>query len=112
MKIINRTKNTTVASNAVLADSLFARLKGLLGTKELKKGQALILNPCNSIHTFFMHYPIDVIFVSKDNVVVKTISCIKPFRLSSIYFKAKYAIELPVDTIRITATSKGDTLLL
>jgi len=112
VKIINKTKNTVIAEEYICADSLLKRLKGLLGTKALKTGQALILDPCNSIHTFFMKYPIDVIFVNRDNKVVKIITSIPPFRLTGIYFSASYAIELPANTIKPTEISLGDSLLL
>lgn len=110
MKIINKTKNIILAEEIIIADSLFARMKGLLGRKEIKKGQALILKPCNSIHTFFMHFPIDVIFIGKDNHVVKAISSIRPFSLSGIYFASTYAIELPTDTVEFTHTAKNDLI--
>lgn len=110
MIIINKTKNVTLAKEAVLANTLFTRLKGLLGRKSLSPDQALILDPCNSIHTFFMRFSIDVLFVNKQNKVVKTILEIKPFRLSSVYFNAHFAIELPSGAIQQTSTQEGDLL--
>ena len=110
MKIVNLTKNTVLAENAIVANTVFKRIKGLLGKKEINIGQALILKPCNSIHTLFMRFPIDVVFVEKRNRVVKIISCLKPWRLSGIYLTARLCIELPVDTIRSNLTSAGDTL--
>jgi len=112
MKIVNKTKNTFLAEDVVIANTLFKRIKGLLGKKEFKKGQALILNPCNSIHTFFMHFPIDVLFVDKDNRVIKAISVFPPFRFSNIYFNSAFVIELPSGTINSTSTSEGDLLLI
>jgi hypothetical protein len=112
MKIINKTKNTVLAEDVIIADTLFKRMIGLLGKKGLKQGQALILRPCNSIHTFFMQFPIDVIFVDSDNKIVKAISNMHPFRISGIYFKARSAIELPAQTIEKTSTQKGDYLVL
>lgn len=112
MKIINLTQNTLLASEAKVADSLFKRLKGLLGKRELLKGEALILKPCNSIHTFFMRFPIDVLFVSKDNRVIKAILRLKPFRLTCIYCNATFAIELPAGIIQSTSTHQDDLLLI
>lgn len=93
-----------------MADSPFKRMKGLLGKKGLKPGEALIIKPCNSIHTFFMRFPIDVLFVSKDNRVIKAISGIKPFRLTYIYYHADFAVELTAGIISSTATCTGDHL--
>lgn len=110
LKIINKQKNTTLAENAIIADTIFKRMKGLLGYKEIKKGNALILNPCNSIHTFFMQFPIDVLFLNKNNQVIKIIYSIKPFRLTNIYLSSKIAIEFPSGTIKSSQTQKGDII--
>lgn len=112
MRLINKTKNTILAQDVQVADTLFPRMRGLLGKKGLKCGQAIVLKPCNSIHTFFMRFPIDVLFVSKDNKVVKTISNLKPFALSGIYFSSSFAIELPSGTIQANLTEQTDTLEL
>jgi len=110
MKIINVTKNTILAEEAVEANTIFGRLKGLLGKKELKKGQALILKPCNSIHTLFMRFPIDVIFLDSRHKVVKAIPNLAPWRISGIYLRGNSALELPLGTIEATHTEAGDYL--
>ncbi|MCM8797062.1 MAG: DUF192 domain-containing protein [Candidatus Omnitrophica bacterium] len=112
MKIINVTKNTTLAERVIVADTLLSRMRGLLGRKSLEKGEALILKSCNSIHTFFMRFTIDVIFADRNMCVVKTISYLKPFRASLLYRKAFFAVELPAGTILESATSAGDFLIL
>ena len=112
MRIINKTKNTVLAEDVIVADTPYKRIHGLLGKKEFKKGEALILKPCNSIHTFFMQFPIDVLFVDKNNRAIKAISGLGPFRLTNIYFHARFAIELPADTIKSTLTCEGDGLII
>ena len=110
MKIINQTKGIVLAESAELAESFFSRLKGLLGRSGLANGEALIIKRCNSIHTLFMRFPIDVMFVGKDNRVVKTLSKVKPFRLSGVYFGACLAIELPSGVIVASQTKEFDLL--
>jgi uncharacterized membrane protein (UPF0127 family) len=110
VKIFNLTKNTLLAENAMLADNPFSRTKGLLGRKGLNPGEALVLKPCNSIHTFFMRFPIDVIFVNRQLKVVAAIPALKPYRLSRIYFSAGMAIELPTGGLALSSTAVGDTL--
>jgi len=110
MRIVNKTKNTVLAVNAVLADTPFTRIKGLLGKKALKEGEALIIKPGNSIHTFFMYFPIDVLFLDKNNRVIAAIASLKPFRFSPVYFRAIFVLELPADTIQSTSTQKDDTI--
>jgi len=108
MKITNITRNAVLADKALVADSLLLRIKGLLGKKELKSGEALVIKPCNSIHTMFMQFNIDVLFVSKDNRVVKVISSLRPFRLTRTYFSAHLTIELPSGIIESSNTCTGD----
>jgi len=112
MRIINKTNSFVVAEEAIVANTPFKRMKGLLGRKELKESQALVLDPCNSIHTFFMRFPIDILFLDKNNKIIKTISCLKPFRLTSIYFNSAFAIELPSGKIQSLSIRKGDNLSL
>ena len=112
MKIINKTRNTVLGKDVNIADSPFSRMKGLLGKREFSKGQALLIKPCNSIHTFFMRFSIDVLFLDRDSRVIKVINCFRPFRFSAIYFKAASAIELPCGTIQSSSTQEGDEISL
>lgn len=112
MKILLVPRNVVLAEDAELADSIFPRMKGLLGRKELKGGQALILKPCNSIHMFFMRFPIDVLFLDRQNSITALLENIKPFQISRIYPKAVTAIELPSGTIKSNSISLGESVLL
>lgn len=112
MKIINKTKGTILADNAFLAHTFFKRMVGLLGRRSLRKGEALIIRPCSSIHTFFMRFPIDVLFVDRNSRVIRAIDSLKPFRLTPAYFNSTFVIELAAGTIHSTLTCKDDTLLL
>lgn len=111
MKIINQTRQTTIANQAKTADTFLKRLKGLIGTDSLPQ-DALIITQCNSIHMFFMKYSIDVIFVNRQNIVVGLIHEIKPFQMSPIFFGSSYAIELAPNIIHKTKTQKGDIITL
>ncbi|OGX27812.1 MAG: hypothetical protein A2705_04470 [Omnitrophica WOR_2 bacterium RIFCSPHIGHO2_01_FULL_52_10] len=110
MEIFNKSKNTVIAQNARLADTFGARMKGLLGRVELRAGEALVITKCQSIHMFFMRFAIDAIFVDGNNRVVGLVEGIKPFRLSPIFFRAKYVIELKPGTIAAAKTSLHDQL--
>ena len=112
MRLINQTKSIILAEEVSFASTPLKRIKGLLGRKDFHPQEALIIKPCSSIHTFFMRFTIDVVFLNKQDCVVKTISSIKPFRLSSIYFKAHYAIELPANTIFQTQTQINDIITI
>ena len=112
MKILNATKDTVIAQKADFADSFLSRMVGLLKYKTLAFDEALIITHCQSIHMFFMRFPIDVIFVSKDHTVVGLVPAIKPFYLSPIFFRADYAIEIPVGVITRSKTAVGDRISL
>ena len=89
---------------------MFTRAKGLLGRKSLGVGEALIIKDCNSIHTFFMRFAIDVVFVDKNDRVVRILEDCRPFRFSPIVWRGNYTIELPVGVIQSSQTQVGDQL--
>jgi len=110
MQILNATRGTTLATEASRATGVFERMKGLLGRASLAEGEALQIDPCNSIHTFFMRFPIDVLFVDKEGLVLRAFSAIRPWRLTRVYFQAKSVIELPAGTLEKTQTFEGDRI--
>ncbi len=110
MKIINLTNNAVLADRARVADTFWTRLVGLLNRKSLEKGEALILKPCSSIHTFFMRFSIDVLFLDKKGKVIGLFSVFRSFRVSPVYFGVYLAIELPAGTLQLTQTKLGDSI--
>jgi uncharacterized membrane protein (UPF0127 family) len=88
-----------------------SRNRGLLGRTRLDDGSALILAPCCSIHTFFMRFAIDVLFVRKDGRVVKMYSALPAWRIA-FALGAFAAIELPTGTAAASDTRSGDTITL
>ena len=110
MKIWNETRDATLAERGRLATSWWARGRGLLGTKTLPQGEGLLIVPCNSIHSFFMQYAFDAIFLDKQGIAVHLMRAMKPSRLSRIVFKAHSTLELPAGTIEATGTQLGDTI--
>jgi hypothetical protein len=110
IKYINESRSQTLASDVRLADTWLGRLQGLLFRKQIGPGEGLFLAPCNSIHMFGMIYPIDAIFVDRKNVVVGLVRGIKPWRMSSCFFKAESCLELPAGTVNATGTALGDQL--
>lgn len=93
MNVKNRRTGEIVLDNLEIADTFYKRFKGLMGRRSIPKETGLKIDPCNSIHCFFMRIPIDVIFLSKDDVVVKAIHDMKPWRVSPIVKGARYVIE-------------------
>lgn len=111
MQIFNQTRNNVpIVSQGRLADTFWRRLRGLLGVKALKQGEGLILVGEKSIHTLFMNFPIDVLYVDKDFRVIRADDNMIPYRLGPFILQSAYVIEVPVGTITATATRVGDQL--
>lgn len=88
-----------LAERAEVARSLRARLRGLIGRSPLGPGEALVIERCPQVHTFFMGYPIDVVFCASDWTVLHVVRALPPRRLSRWVSKARYAVELPAGSL-------------
>jgi uncharacterized membrane protein (UPF0127 family) len=95
MKLRVRYKEKILSENIALADTFGNRVIGLMFRESPKDSDGLLLEPCNSIHTFFMRYPLDVVFLNRGDVVVKVIRNLRPWRMTPIYFRARKTLELP-----------------
>ena len=87
-------------------------MKGLLGKTTLESGTGLLIVPSQAVHTIAMRFPIDVLFVDRNCRVIHAQPSLVPFRLTGVYWKARYVIELPTGVIAQTSTSVGDELLI
>ena len=109
MVIRNITRDTRLADNLEVAGSGYKRSKGLLGRKELEAGAGLWIIPCEAVHTFFMQFPIDLVYLDRKHRVKKVKSCVPPWRISAC-LSAHSVVELPAGTICETQTERGDLL--
>jgi uncharacterized protein len=98
-----------VCERCMVADTAFRRLRGLLGRRELSPGDGIVLRPGWSIHTAFMLFPIDVAFVDADQVVVKVVQNLKPFR-ASFCRGARDVVELAAGEAERRGLRSGDRL--
>jgi uncharacterized membrane protein (UPF0127 family) len=112
MRISNSTRQSTLATGARRAANFVARGKGLMMASPLPDGGGLVIEPCNSIHMFFMRYPLDIVFLDKEGKVVFMYKGIKPWRVGRIVRGARLAIELPEGTIDRSNTQLGDTITM
>ncbi|HET9297118.1 MAG TPA: DUF192 domain-containing protein [Candidatus Binatia bacterium] len=108
MPVINLTKQTWLATKVRKADNFLTRLVGLLKRTHLGPEEALWLMPSKGIHTIGMKFPIDVVFLTKDNRVVGLSCGLPPNRISAIYFRGYSVLELPNGTINKSRTELGD----
>jgi uncharacterized membrane protein (UPF0127 family) len=110
VRLLNKTKNIVLSESVEKADSMFSRMKGLLGRSSFEKNKSLHIANCNSIHTCFMKFPIDAVFVDK-NMKVKFISQdIKPWNVVLPVLGAKSVFEFAAGAISEINISVGDQL--
>ncbi len=109
--LLNAAGGAVVADVVVAALTRRTRNRGLLGRDHLAAGHALILAPCWTVHTWFMQFPIDVIFVKRNGLVVKTCAAVPPRRLL-VGWGAYATVELAAGALERTPVRTGDRLEL
>ncbi len=109
-RVENATRATVLAEQSRKADKPFTRGIGLMGRKGLPPQGGLIIQPCSSIVSFFMHFPIDVIFVDGTGRVLHVMHAMPPWRTSTIVRGSKFVVELPAETLKRTSTEIGDQI--
>jgi uncharacterized protein len=109
---INITRQTVIATEVRMADNYFKRLQGLMGKPGLPAQAGLWIVPCNDIHSCFMRFEFDAIFVDKQNTVLYLVERMKPWRISKMVKGGHAVLELPAGTIEATGTQVGDKIEL
>ena len=109
LQVLNITRHAVLASRLEVANSGSRRSKGLLGRARLDPGEGLWILPCEAVHTFFMQFPIDLVYLDRKNRIRKIRSAVPPWRLSAC-LSAHSVLELVPGTIRDTQTQPGDIL--
>lgn len=109
--LVNVTKGQVIAQEVRQATTFWQRLKGLLGTDWLPAGEALLIRPCNSVHTVGMNYPIDVVFLDDMFQVVKIAEHLHPGRLA-ISKVSSIVVELSAGAAARGRIDIGDRLAL
>ena len=108
-RIENTTRGRLLGDSIILANSSETRRTGLLKHTSLEPGHGLWIRPCEAIHTFFMKFPIDVVYIDKKLKVRKVRHSVGPWRFSGC-LTAHSVIELPAGVIEATGTAPGDVL--
>ncbi len=110
--VTNLTKQTRVATEVELADTWWARFKGLLGRSaaEFTDGKGLWIIPCQGIHTIGMSFPIDAVYLDSAGRVLRLYQSLAPFRLAAMSFRTHSVLEFPKGTLSHSGTQIGDLL--
>ncbi|RDU34656.1 DUF192 domain-containing protein [Neobacillus piezotolerans] len=104
-------KNTVTMPFVIqTADTFYKRFKGLMFRNEPIREEGLWIVPCNSVHMFFMSFPIDIVLLNEQKEVIRLIHSLKPWRATKPDKNAFSVLELPVGTIGDLCIRIGDTL--
>lgn len=106
---MNLSRGNVVCLNAVVADRALARMRGLLGRTGLSDDEGLLLKPAPSVHTAFMNFPIDVIFLNSEFRVLKVVAALPRWRAASAR-RARIALELAAGRAAARGVEPGDVL--
>ena len=99
-----------IVSRVVIAESYWSRFWGLMGRRTLAEDEGLLIEPCSSIHTMFMRFAIDVVFLDREHRIVK-VATVPPFR-AALGRGAHTVLEIPAGTAKRNGLEVGDALSL
>ena len=111
LTVRNATRNVELGRKVRFAASLLDRAIGLLLTAHLENGEGMYLSPCKSVHTFFMRYPIDVLFLDAEGTVLSQ-DTLRPWRVSGWQAQSRGVLEFMEGTLAGTGTRVGDRITL
>lgn len=111
MKCTLKRTGEVLAQEVEIANTFFARLKGLMFRRALNPGAGLLLDPCPQIHTCFMRFSIDAIFFDKNGLVLYVAEQIKPWRFGRFVRGSRYTLELPGGSLA-GRVKTGDEVIL
>ena len=110
IRVENLTRGQMLVTAGRVADTMWTRLRGLIGHDPLASGEGLLVLPSRSVHTHFMGFPIDVVYVNAAKEVVGIDRNLAPWRFGRFYRRVHFVIELPSGTADATGTEVGDRL--
>jgi uncharacterized membrane protein (UPF0127 family) len=108
---VRNAAGAVVCERCEIPKSSFARMRGLLGRSALEPGSGMLIDAAPSVHMFFMRFPIDVVFLDRDWMVVRVVHALKPWRVAGAR-RAVAALELPAGAAAEAGLQEGDVLVL
>jgi uncharacterized membrane protein (UPF0127 family) len=110
VRVVNATRGTVLGERVRVADTGLSRIVGLLGERELPRGDGLLIVPSQGVHTWGMLFPIDIVVLDRGWNVLALRRRMRAFRMTRLFWKAAAVLELPPGMLDSTATAVGDTL--
>ena len=110
--VLNCSRRQYLATRLAVADTHLSRLCGLIGKsrQDFRDGAGLWIVPCRGVHTLGMRFPIDVVYLSRENVVLHLEQSLRPWRFAPVRLDVESVLELPENTLEATGTTIGDEL--
>ncbi len=110
--LIHQPTQQVIASTVLKAHTCITRLKGLLGKKDLPLSHTLWILPCKGIHTFFMQFPLDLVFVTRNLTITYVVTQVAPWKMiNSPLFSRTYSVfEFKTPSLKKLCLQKGDRL--
>jgi len=112
MRALNGDSGKELARTLRVAATICSRAKGLLGRAALPPGEGLLIRPCKGVHTFLMKFPIDVVFLDKNNRIIETVENLQPQRMTRVWLRSAGVIELPAGTVSASESVVGNEVII
>lgn len=106
---LTHSDGSVICHKMTAATNIFSRMLGLMFSTGLPDCDGFLISPCNSIHTFFMRYSLDILFLDKNFKIVKAIYGLAPWRMTWVYFKSRHVLEMKAGTMK-KGLYAGETL--
>jgi uncharacterized membrane protein (UPF0127 family) len=110
--VYNQTRECFLSLNVKVADTVFSRLKGLIGKFKLRSDEGLWVVPSQGVHTFGLLFPLDLIYLDENYHVIHLVEYLPSFRIGPFKAHAESVLELPTHTIYSSHTQAGDQLVI
>ena len=112
MGAFNHTSGRELAGSLSVATTFLSRLKGLICRKALYQGEGLLISPCRGVHTLFLRFPIDVVFLDKDHRIIEAVENLQPGRMTQVLLSSRSVIELPSGTLLKSRSAVGNQIII
>jgi uncharacterized protein len=110
--VYNQTRECFLSLNVTAADTIFSRLKGLIGRLKLRSDEGIWVVPSRGIHTLGLLFPLDLIYLDEHYRVIHLVEYFPSFRIAPLKTQAESVLELPTHTIYSSQTQPGDELVI
>ena len=111
LRVVNRSRGTTLADRVEVATSSWARARGVMGRRSLPEGFGLVIAPCGSVHLFLVRVPLDIVHLDADGVVLRVVS-LRPWSVGPRVRGSAVVVEVPAGAAARAETRPGDVIVL